>query len=178
MNGDSRFAAGFSRNLRYPAGISAFTLIEILMVVVLLGVVAGLAVPNFSSTYEKFLLGETVKDLSFFMRYAQDRAVIKSKHHRIVFGDQEPTYWMEEAAGQEQDGNTDEKFTPITGRFGRVFGIPEGITLQAAQPHVGFYPDGRIDKIRIYLCNRKNNCFTLSTYEQDGYVQVFDFRLE
>lgn len=159
-------------------GLFAFTLIEILVVIILLGVVAGLAVPNFNSTYEKFLLGETAKDLSFFMRYAQNRAVMKSQNHRLVFDLQDSKYWLEEQENDTDNLSQEEVFAGISGRFGRIFKIPEGIFLETEKTHIFFYPDGKIDKARIYLSDKKKNYLTISTYEQDGYVQTFDFKME
>lgn len=157
---------------------ASFTLIEILIVVILLGVVAGLAVPNFSSAYNGFLLSEAAKDLSFVMRYAQDRSVIRSAKHKLVLDTQNTRYWLEETQGSTEGRIADDNFVRINGRFGRDFHIPEGITVESDKTEALFYPDGKIDKIRIYLSRKKKDYFTISTYEQDGNVQTFDFKVE
>ena len=47
-----------------------FTLVEILLVLLIIGIIAGLSIPNVSRTYTTFLLNRTTNDLSSLIRYA------------------------------------------------------------------------------------------------------------
>ena len=157
----------------------SFTLIELLLVVVLLSVMTTLAIPNFSQSYINLQLRETARDISYLMRYAQGRAVIKRKPHRLVFNGSYTQYWLTvEEDPPSEETNTEEPPEKIPNRFGRVFNIPPEIDIEAPQPSVKFYPDWKIDKTRIYLRNKKEKYFTISTQEQLGHIYVFDFKLE
>ena len=157
--------------------LTGFTLIELLIVISILGLMAGLAVPNFGNTYSNFQLSETAKNISFLMNYAQSRAVIKGQKHQLIFKEDNSQYWLEEEISDNGEENAEGNFRQIAGRFGRVFDVPEGITIESENPSIRFYPNGKIDKIRIYLHNR-HNYLTISTREQANYVQVFDFKVE
>lgn len=159
--------------------LTGFTLIEILLVVLLLGVVAGLAIPNFSQLYSNLQLSETTKNVAFLMRYAQGRAIIKKKLHRFEFDTVKNQCWLM----QEADANAEKRdegvdFQPISGKMGQSLSLPEGITLETDKPLILFYPDGKIDKARLYLHDSRNRYFTVSTQDQFGYVQIFEGKLE
>ena len=62
-----------------------FTLVEILLVVMLIGLAAGLAVPNFSGSFSSLQLRETAENLGYLMRYAQSRAIIRRQPCRLEF---------------------------------------------------------------------------------------------
>lgn len=156
----------------------SFTLIELLLVVVLLGVVAGLAVPNFSNTYVNFQLSETAKNISALMQYAQSRSIIKGVRHQMELDPSFSKYWLTQEASSSEDEEGTGIFERIPGRFGRMFAIPQDIAVESEDPKILFYPDGKIDKIRIYLHNKKGDYFTITTEEQAGQVQILDFKIE
>ena len=155
--------------------IKSFTLLEILLVVVILGIVVGFAVPNFQNTFNRFQLSETAKDIASLMRYAQGRAIMKGKKQQLEFDSEHSRYWLtEQVKDEEQDSAI---YETIKGRYGRVFGIPKEIKVDAENPHIRFYPDGKIDKARIFVHDGSEHYYTISTKEQTGYVQIYDFQL-
>ena len=160
----------------------AFTLIEVLMVVLLLGVIAGLAVPNFSGTFSSFQLSETAKNIASLMRYAQDHAIARDKKIRVHFDFLSGEYWLEEKIASadvtQEELDAADIFERVTGKYGRTFVIPKEVTAESENPMICFYPDAKIDKARIYLHNKHGNYFTVSTREQANDVQILDFKVE
>jgi len=153
--------------------LQGFTLIEILLVVFILSVVAAVAVPNFSRTYSNLELKRKTEDVAYLMKYAQSRSVAKRRPLRLMFDSEFEKYWLEEFFEDEGE----EIFKRLTSRLGKTYKIPNSIQIQMEEPPVTFYPDGRIEKRRIYLCD-KEKCFTISTKEQRGHVKVYDSKLE
>jgi len=152
--------------------LTGFTFIELLVVVILLGVVSALAVPNFRNTYYNFLFSEASHNLTYLMRYAQAGAVAERTNHRLNFDPEYRKYWLTKESQQEGD------FVSLKGRFGKVFDIDQSITLESNGAIINFYPDGRIEKAKIYLTNKDNKFYTISTEDQAGYVQEFDYKKE
>jgi len=72
-----------------------FTLIEVVMVLVIVGILAALAIPRFDSFYSIKLDGSMKKVVSD-IRYAQLTAVSRHGNCRIVFGPASDTYIAEE----------------------------------------------------------------------------------
>jgi len=55
----------------------AFTLIEVLLVALLLGIMAMVALPNLSNAYKKFAAEREINNIVSFLKYAQELAVKK-----------------------------------------------------------------------------------------------------
>lgn len=168
---------------RLPQGYRAFSLVEIVLVVVLVVLIAGLAVPNYRRTFSRLAFTETVQDIAYLMRFAQSRAIVRNTTVRMVFSDDRLDYWIEEYADEplEEDSATQESvspgrsvdFHPISGRLGRKHRIPHGLTISFEGSEVLFYPDGNIDRTHIEIC-QGDDCLTVSTQDQRGYVHVID----
>jgi len=152
-----------------------FTLIEILLVLVLLTVIIGLVIPNFSSTYNSLQLKRMVQDLGYLMRYAQSRAITKQSLVRLEFDDEQKTYWLMQEV-KDQEGDIEGSFDRLSGRLGRNYRIPDGIKIQKGEEMILFYPDGQIEKQHLSICNDKK-CFTISTKAQRGKVLIFEDEL-
>lgn len=71
---------------------SAFTLIELMFVIVLLALFARLTLPKFNQV-TKGNLRSTATKLSGFFKAAHDRSVMRSEHIRIYFDLNANTYW-------------------------------------------------------------------------------------
>lgn len=162
-----------SRYHRHPKAVvqrsfpQGFTLVEVLLAVVILSVIAGLAVPNFSRGYRRFRLKKAAGDLAYAMRYAQSRAVVKNRQVKLEFDSEFSGYrlWEEIVDGAPA-------FQKMTGRFGKFFNLPEGLKTEGDVSAVSFYPDGSMDRQRFYVCD-DHECFTVSTKEQRGHVRLF-----
>ena len=60
-----------------------FTLLEILLVVVLLGLLAGAVIPNFSKMF-RVSVQSSVRRYAALVRYAYDQSILTGRIHRIV----------------------------------------------------------------------------------------------
>ncbi len=72
-----------------------FTLIEVVMVIVIVGILAALAVPRFDSFYAAKLAGAVRKTASD-IRYVQQIAISRHTNTRIVFNTASDTYSAQE----------------------------------------------------------------------------------
>ena len=166
---------GYSRALvtsRELRNLTGFTLLELMLVLVILGVIAGLVVPNFSRTYSGLLLKKSVEDLSYLMRYAQSRAVIQSKTVRLCCDAVENRYWLEDNAAEEAAAGDTMSFQKIAGRFGRIYSLPADVQLTCPADHVHFFPNGAMDKARLAISHQENS-WTISTAEQKNHVLAY-----
>lgn len=158
-----------------PLLSKAFTFIELLVVVLIIGVVAGLIVPNFGNTYARFLLKETAHDIAHTLRYAQTNAITGRRIVQMAFDESASRYWLQAAKGES---GARAEYERIPGRMGRTFNIPDGISIESELSEISCHPNGILEKARIYVSDERGNYFTVSTREQVGYVHVFDFKAE
>ncbi|MBF0384385.1 MAG: prepilin-type N-terminal cleavage/methylation domain-containing protein [Candidatus Omnitrophica bacterium] len=151
---------------------SGFTLIEIIFVVMIVLIILGIALPNFSKTYSGVLLNQTAQDLTYSMRYAQSLAINKGIMTRLVVDESKGSYWAEEQLTDDTGDVTDD-FVKGKGRLSRPVQVQADIELECEGGQIMFYPDGSIEKKRLYLC-RKEKCFTVTTKELWGQIALLN----
>ncbi|NLE65589.1 MAG: hypothetical protein GX606_06710 [Elusimicrobia bacterium] len=141
---------------------SAFTLVEVLLIIVILSVIAGSAVPSFRRSYGRRVLSQAVDDVAYLMRYARARAVSEGVSVRLRFEDRVLRLIMV--------SRNDE--TPREGQaVGRGLRLPEVVGLDPVPEDVVFHPDGRIDEV-VFAVTSSDGKYVLSTREIPGHVLV------
>ena len=155
---------------------SGFTLIEILLVIAVLVIIAGMTLPSMGHFIPSLTLKQTSEHLADTMRLAQTRALAYRKPLRLVFDQQFSSFHIEEAASLANDDET--KYEPLAGRLGKSQSLPGNIVITAPDTLL-FSADGQMEKENIMLCLKaKESCYTISTKVQYGQIRVFNFKLE
>lgn len=152
-----------------------FTLIEVLLVVLLLGILLGIATPRMASSFSGMQLSTGSKDMIALARYAWQRAVLDEICYRINFDKANGKYWL---TYQKELLTDPEKFQHISGSLGKIYNLPEKVKILKIIhpaddfPYITFYPDGTADETRIYLKNDKGTVYVLSTSRIVGKITV------
>src|SRR5438034_7415726 len=84
--------------LRRDAGKPGFTLIELTVVIVLIGIMAAMIIPEMKGSYEDALLRATSRRLVDVFHLAYSRAVSQNQLHRVRFDKITGRYFIERAA--------------------------------------------------------------------------------
>ena len=145
-----------------PDGALGFTLIELLAVLLLIGILIGVALPKFSATAQDFQLVNSARNLAKFLTYAQQRAIVEKIPYQAVFDANGASYWLECVQQKERPQR-------IEGRYGRTARLPAGIEFRFPAEPIQFYPDGTSDPFSIEL-SAQGRRFVLT--HGIGYVRV------
>jgi type II secretion system protein H len=168
---------------RAPRAANAFTLIELLAVLLIMGLVAGITLPNLSFRSERVVLG-VAQDLAADLSFTRQRAVATGTPHRVVVDLDAAGWWIEEwpeeaspfavapaaATGERREIQLAAPqaaglaFRPLVGPFGRPHALPDGVAFAsvetlAAGPVLGgqvalvFEGDGTADPALFSLVN-------------------------
>jgi prepilin-type N-terminal cleavage/methylation domain-containing protein len=145
----------------------AFTLIELLAVLLIMALVAGLTLPNLSLGSERAVLGEA-EDLASTFVFTRQRAVATATPHRVVVDLDEAAYWIEaEPEGSDPflappmaspvpgaqrkvqlaaPSTTALGFQPLPGPFGRPHWLHEPVLFDSVETlAAGAVRSGRIE---------------------------------
>lgn len=171
---------------------NAFTLIEILLVLIIVGIILAISAPNFSKGYSRFQLNKTADDLLSVSRWAQAMAIGQERIYALSFSIDRRSYSLvrvkaplqNEGTGNTEGSDDQESFEPVNGALGRMHSIPDAIRLVMTQPYdskgtgnadlIEFYPDGTIDPATIELNSHEQKTELSSTEVRGMMARVND----
>lgn len=81
-----------SNKMNYLTNNKGYTLTELMVTVAIIGIVAGIAIPSFTSYLPRLRLNGAARDLISDLRLARSLAVGQNKQHKLVFDVANETY--------------------------------------------------------------------------------------
>jgi prepilin-type N-terminal cleavage/methylation domain-containing protein len=154
-----------------PESASGFTLIEIMAVVAIMGLVIGIALPNFGLRGRRVMEGEA-KQLAAHLEFARQRSVMTGVPHRMVIDVEAGSYWLEwlvseaRALGGEDPGELpvyevggreeiplappragERSYHALAGRLGRSTRVQEVVRIDGIEITGGFLEQGRVELV-------------------------------
>ncbi len=134
-----------------------FTFLELLFVVIILGILLGVSLPQFKKSYQAFQFDAFTGQFAGLFNYLRQRSMVESKIIHLEFDNEKKEYWS--------------YFDQSEARL-KTYPIPDGVTLEADKDEVLFYPDGNIDKITINIVSPDHKEVSLTTEGVWGGVKV------
>jgi prepilin-type N-terminal cleavage/methylation domain-containing protein len=130
----------------------AFTLIELLAVLLIMGLVAGLTLPNLALRSDRIVLG-VAEDLASDLAFTRQRAVATGRPHRVSVDLDAAAWWIEEwpeeprppavvgaaAPGERREiqlsppAASVQDFRALATAFGRPHALPEGVEFASVE---------------------------------------------
>jgi prepilin-type N-terminal cleavage/methylation domain-containing protein len=192
-----------SADLLPPSGRSegAFTLLELIAVILIIGLVAGLAVPNLGLLGEQRLRDEA-RRLAGELELARQRSVVTGIRHRMVLDLDESLYWIEwevpeeepvapvVAAGSDRPPSlsppehAESTFVPRPDPSGRGWRLDDDVLFGGVEIDSGlvergrlslaFEPDGSTEAIRILLARPDGRTLGVEVRPLAEAVRVVD----
>ncbi|MFC1807539.1 Tfp pilus assembly protein FimT/FimU [Candidatus Omnitrophota bacterium] len=158
------------KNIKFlPTG---FTLIELMLVCILILVLVSISTPLFKRTYEDLRITTSAKELASVMRFCREKAIFERNSYRLILDSDEKTYKV------FQKDDKDNKYKPLKSRWGKIFRIPNSISLESKEDQIDFMPNGSSTSASIYLANREGTTYTISIEKRTGFVRVYESRKE
>jgi len=162
-----RFFRPPSSILYLPA--SAFTLVEVVLVAVVLAILLTITVPRFQQAAQRFQMERTAVDLTQLLRYAHERAVAQGEAVAWV--------WEPESQRARLAIITDSDYQWLAERQARSERLQEGFSLSllrdGTQPveAVTFFPDGTSDAVTVQLASPQD-VYTITVDATTSHVAL------
>jgi len=151
---------------------TGFTFVELLIVIAIIGVLAGIVVPNLKTTQSNFALDGFVKDIYYLTKYLQVSASTHSRIYRLDIAQAQGSRTLFSARYKNKDG----EFIPLGGRFKNAYAMPPDATIYSIEPaditNIFFYPDASMDNARIVFKNKFGKEMILTLKETGAAIQV------
>ncbi len=150
---------------RGPSGRRGATLLELVLVMIVLFILAGVAAPRFSDFFPALQVRKTADRILAWARKARSDAALTGARHRLVFDDARKRYWIEYETRPLRE----------PGLFERLGGswdgepYPDGVTLEGLENleeengvrFLEFRPDGTSEDASIAVANDRGDRQTI-----------------
>ncbi len=164
---------------------SAFTLLELVMVITIIGIMAGAVIPSLSNSLQARRLGDYCDTLSSMIHYARSLAVERSMVTKVSFAENSsnPRLSVESDPLNAPGTFEDESFPLFIGKeFGQDITIAgmEKNALEGSQAEyeITFNPDGSTSDTFIYVTDETERVFTVGITGLTGQVMKWEQRVE
>src|SRR5215470_11080832 len=158
-----------------------FTMVELSMVLLVLGIVMAIMLPRFAGTLERQQLRSTINVMHGTVRYLQAYAALTKRVYRLTFDlDRQVMsvcYYQGETCTPEASRELREYVLPATVRVLDVVS-PQGAKTRAGEAATHFHPTGLAEPSLIHLGTDSNQKATLVIEPFAGRVKVFDDYVE
>ncbi|MBN1360558.1 MAG: prepilin-type N-terminal cleavage/methylation domain-containing protein [Sedimentisphaerales bacterium] len=143
-------------NKRQHGAAAAFTLLELILVMVILSTVLALAGPSLRGFFASRKIDDTAATILAFTQYARSQAISEGIIYRLNFDVTERTYWLT----SWQSG----AFQKLKAEFGQVFTFPKDIDIELesvdedeTEVFLEFTPQGTVTAGTVRLLDRSGN---------------------
>ena len=158
-----------------------FTLVELAMVILVLGIVMAMVMPRFTGTLERQQLRSTINVVHGTVRYLQAYAALTKRVYRLTFDlDRQVMsvcHYEGEICTPEASRELRDYVLPANVRILDVVS-PQGTKTRAGEAATHFHPTGLAEPSIIHLVTDSNQKATLVIEPFAGRVKVFDDYVE
>lgn len=195
---ESRIKIAIRIKKRNVASRAAFTLLELMVVLVLMAIMAAMIVPEMKGTYENALLRSTSRDLVSVLNLAYGRAVAVNQVHRVRLDQSSGKYFVE---ARVRGGGQGGEFIPIQNVSGSEGKLDQRISIEIRNSFeeiseaqtspsfsdsgaessewennnsISFYPDGTADRRDIQLQDREGFRLSLQINPITARVRIVE----
>ena len=174
---------------------SAFTLIELIIVITLIGIAAAMIIPEMRGGYQDALLRSTSRDLVNVFSIASSRAVSLNQLHRVRIEPTTGRYVIEKRTRETVNGDEYKPLNDVSeaeGTFDKRIlvqvhkiedspdAVPASENSQARADidSISFYSDGTADAAELLLRDKEGYRMALRINPITSHVKILDLERE
>lgn len=153
----------------------SFTLVEMLLVLMLVGMMIGVAIPRWRDVYSETSIRESLKMIIALADYAREKSVLEHRSYRLVFDMLESSYWLERQKEFSRAG--EEAYEEVQDHLARRFHLPDkfyfvelklGGKKVKNKYFIAFSPDGTSEDCEIIIAGENGERWQIHIPDRFG----------
>ena len=161
---------------KHPVGSKAFTLLELILIMIILCTVLAMAAPSMRGFFSSQQLSNMTEQILAMTRYAKVQAVFESRYYRVNFDPHQRLYWISSRRASQ--------YERLDNNFGRLYPIPSEIDISFYKVpydngiyYFEFNPKGYSKEAALRLKDNQDNVREIVCYnpaENYEIVEIID----
>ena len=149
----------------------AFTLLELILVLAIIAIVVGMAVPRLHGFARGRQTAQCAEQIVALTRYARSQAITHGVPYRLNLDSSNGTYWL---TMQQDDG----QFVQFANNVGFQFKAPDKTRLSWNAPmqqdgqYIQFQPNGRVDQAEIRIVDAEGLTYVIGSLSATEMFKV------
>ncbi|TRZ94601.1 hypothetical protein D4R78_06260 [bacterium] len=152
-------------------GKRAVTFLELVLVVLIIGIITAVSLPQFKSAFDGFEFQNFARDIFSLSNYLKTRSVVERRVYYLNLTQEDNVVEFKPFYIRE----TGEKVS-ASGRHGRTYKAPKGVRIESTNPAnikgIYFYPDASMDNATLDFKSKYNSKFSLIIKGDAGIIEI------
>lgn len=159
----------------------AFTLAEIMVVVVIISVITAVSLPSLRGMAKNNRLRTSVRELMSLMKYARSEAVFNGRTTEVFLDTANREFWLDLRTPDPKTGKYDPRAPKASMErkrtlenevfFASVNALNDNI-IDGKIIAIDFFPDGTASPVMISLANAQDVSYTIEVLKSTGLVEM------
>jgi hypothetical protein len=152
-------------------GKRAVTFLELILVLLIIGIITVVSLPQFRSAFDSFEFQNFARDIFSLSNYLKTKSVVEKRVYYLNLTQEDNVIEFKPFYVTERGEKVN-----VGGSYGRTYKAPRGVSIESRDPAdiegIYFYPDASMDNATLDFKSKYNSKFSLIIKGDAGIIEI------